>query len=45
MKDEEILIQLELQAGRAFGERDATAIQQLFADEFYGVIVRFMRKL
>jgi ketosteroid isomerase-like protein len=37
VKDEEILIQLELQAGRAFAERDFTAIDQLFAEEFYGM--------
>jgi ketosteroid isomerase-like protein len=37
MKDEEILIQLELQAGRAFGQRDVAVISELFAEEFYGV--------
>ena len=37
MKDEEILIQLELQAGRALGKRESQVIDELFAEEFFGV--------
>src|SRR5262249_5026303 len=37
MNDSEILMQLELQAGRAFSQRDSAMINELFAKEFYGV--------
>ena len=31
VNDEQILIELELQAGKAFGQRDSAAIDRLFA--------------
>ena len=37
LNDEDILIDLERQAGNALMRRDATLIERLFADEFCGV--------
>jgi hypothetical protein len=37
VNDEQILIQLEHRAGKAFADRDPIAIKELFAEEFYGM--------